>query len=339
MLASGSRPSHTSHSSHPWHTTAPVLRCCVQGLSHPGRWQRSSSLHSHASHCPAAPEPDAASCSDSLTPAQPAVRPAGAAAAGDSTAEAPGHPAAEAWFSLPRVPWGMAKTVQVMVLWLLAYIIIGQVAMPMCLGLLGKTQEELSVRGHALMHLCLDMAQLAVTLLILKHCLKQYQPRKRGLFPVRLGGYWWLVVAAACTVFPLVDWVAVQSVEWFPLETGEVWASQIEASLLGGDWLTNTLYFAIVAICAPLWEEAIFRGFLLASLARYMPPAAAIATSSLLFAMCHFRLQTFLPLLILGCVFSCVYITTRNLLPPTLLHSLWNVFVLVNLLLRPQGAG
>ncbi|GFH17160.1 uncharacterized protein HaLaN_13726, partial [Haematococcus lacustris] len=100
----------------------------------------------------------------------------------------------------------------VMVLWLLAYIIIGQVAMPMCLGLLGKSQEELSVRGHALMHLCLDMAQLAVTLLILKHCLKQYQPRKRGLFPVRLGGYWWLVVAAACTVFPLVDWVAVQSV-------------------------------------------------------------------------------------------------------------------------------
>ncbi|KAG1671715.1 hypothetical protein FOA52_007507, partial [Chlamydomonas sp. UWO 241] len=83
------------------------------------------------------------------------------------------------------------------------------------------------------------------------------------------------------------------------------------------------------------WEEAIFRGFLLASLARYMPVPAAVLSSSLLFAMCHFRLQTFLPLLILGIVFSTVFLATRNLLPPILLHSAWNVFVLFNLLFRP----
>ena len=41
------------------------------------------------------------------------------------------------------------------------------------------------MRGHALLHLCLDLSQLAVTLLILWGCLKQYRPRKRGLFPVR----------------------------------------------------------------------------------------------------------------------------------------------------------
>ncbi len=46
-----------------------------------------------------------------------------------------------------------------MVLWLLAYIIIGQVAMPICLSLLGKSAEDLSVRGHAIMHLCLDLSQ------------------------------------------------------------------------------------------------------------------------------------------------------------------------------------
>lgn len=37
--------------------------------------------------------------------------------------------------------------------------------------------------------------------------------------------------------------------------------------------------------------QAIFRGFLLASLARYMSVQAAVVASSLLFAMCHFRLQ------------------------------------------------
>jgi membrane protease YdiL (CAAX protease family) len=42
-------------------------------------------------------------------------------------------------------------------------------------------------------------------------------------------------------------------------------------------------------------------------------------------------LQTFLPLLVLGMVFSCVFLLTRNLLPPIVLHSFWNVFVLSRL--------
>lgn len=41
--------------------------------------------------------------------------------------------------------------------------------------------------------------------------------------------------------------------------------------------------------------------------------------------------QTFLPLLMLGGVFSAVFVRTRNLLPPIVLHSLWNVYVLSNL--------
>jgi hypothetical protein len=32
-------------------------------------------------------------------------------------------------------------------------------------------------------------------------------------------------------------------------------ASQIEASLSMGDWVTNIAYFSIVSICAPVWEE------------------------------------------------------------------------------------
>lgn len=33
----------------------------------------------------------------------------------------------------------------------------------------------------------------------------------------------------------------------------------------------------------------------------------------------------------LGGVFSAVFVRTRNLLPPIVLHSLWNVYVLSNL--------
>jgi membrane protease YdiL (CAAX protease family) len=31
----------------------------------------------------------------------------------------------------------------------------------------------------------------------------------------------------------------------------------------------------------------------------------------------------------LGSVFSAIFIKTRNLLPPIILHSLWNVYVLM----------
>jgi hypothetical protein len=54
----------------------------------------------------------------------------------------------------------ISAVVQVMVLWLLAYIIIGQVAMPICLSMMGMSADDLSARGHALMHLCLDVAQV-----------------------------------------------------------------------------------------------------------------------------------------------------------------------------------
>lgn len=45
-------------------------------------------------------------------------------------------------------------------------------------------------------------------------------------------------------------------------------------------------------------------------------------------------LQIFIPLLVLGVVFSSVFLITRNLVPPMVLHSAWNIFVLANLLLR-----
>lgn len=90
-----------------------------------------------------------------------------------------------------------------------------QVAVPIGLSVLGLDRDELSARGHALLHLGLDLSQLGVTLGILWGCLRQFRPRKRGLFPMQLESAWTrralLVVAIACCTFPGVDWVAQQS--------------------------------------------------------------------------------------------------------------------------------
>lgn len=258
----------------------------------------------------------------------PAEQPAGSATSSRDAEEEAG---------LPHIPWGITKVLQVMFLWLLAYLLVGQVAVPVALALAGLDRDELSSRGYAVLHLGLDVSELLVTLLILWRCLKDYRPLQLGLFPLRFRGVWnYLTVLAACAIFPAVDWLAQQSVGWFPTDA-DVWTTQLEQSFIGGDWVTNVAYFAVVSICAPIWEEAIFRGFLLMSLTKFFSARVAVLVSSLLFALCHFRLQTFAPLFILGVVFSMVFLKTRNLLPPVLLHSLWNIFVLSNLVLRPGG--
>lgn len=98
--------------------------------------------------------------------------------------------------------------------------------------------------------------------------------------------------------------------------------------------VSNAIYFVVVTVCAPVWEEAIFRGFLLPSLTRYMPLTAAIAVSALSFAGAHFSLQRFLPLVLLGVIFGTLLVRTRNLLPCVLLHSLWNAYIFWQLTCR-----
>ena len=92
------------------------------------------------------------------------------------------------------------------------------------------------------------------------------------------------------------------------------------------------LIFGLTAcVAAPLFEEMIFRGFLLPSLTRYLPVWGAIVSSSLLFAIAHLSLSEVLPLATLGIVLGVVYTRSRNLLAPMLLHSLWNSGTLLSL--------
>lgn len=82
---------------------------------------------------------------------------------------------------------------------------------------------------------------------------------------------------------------------------------------------------------APLFEEIMFRGFLLPSLTRYVPVWGSIILSAFLFAIAHMSLSEVLPLMTLGIILGFVYVKSRNLLAPMLLHSLWNSGTLLSL--------
>jgi hypothetical protein len=100
----------------------------------------------------------------------------------------------------PDIPWGLGKVVQVMGLWLLAYLALGQLVVPALLALLGVDQAALGPRGSALLNLSLDLGQVGITAAILAGCLGHYRPQQRGLFRLAWqGGRWlWIVAAGVC---------------------------------------------------------------------------------------------------------------------------------------------
>jgi uncharacterized protein len=111
----------------------------------------------------------------------------------------------------------------------------------------------------------------------------------------------------------------------------------LQIVLEGKDSTALWLFFGTAAVAAPLFEEFLFRGFLLPSLTRYVPVWAAIGISGLIFGVAHLSLSEILPLTTLGIILGIVYVRTRNLLAPMLLHSLWNSSTLASLFILGNG--
>jgi membrane protease YdiL (CAAX protease family) len=98
------------------------------------------------------------------------------------------------------------------------------------------------------------------------------------------------------------------------------------------------VFFITASVAAPLFEEIMFRGFLLPSLTRYQSPWSAIALSSLLFAIAHLNVSEVIPLATLGMVLGFTYVRSGNLLAPMLLHCLWNSGTLISLFILGSSA-
>jgi hypothetical protein len=85
------------------------------------------------------------------------------------------------------------------------------------------------------------------------------------------------------------------------------------------------LALAVVTILlAPMAEEVLFRGILYPWIKQIGFPRLALWVSSLLFALVHMNMVTFLPLLCLALVLAWLYEFTGNLLASITAHSLFN---------------
>nr|XP_043634894.1 uncharacterized protein LOC122605993 isoform X2 [Erigeron canadensis] len=209
--------------------------------------------------------------------------------------------AVDAVFSAQRwtVPWTAKTILQVMLLWIASFWLVGSWIIPFLAHVSGFRKETLTYRGQALYSLLTDVAE--------------------GL--------------AGCLMFPLVNRLSQVNLNLMPMiPPAPVTVSNVEQSIVARDPMAMALYAIVVSVCAPIWEEVVFRGFLLPSLTRYMPVWCSILVSSLAFALAHFNMQRMLPLVFLGIVMGTVFTRSRNLLPSMLLHSLWNAFVFIDLM-------
>lgn len=86
-------------------------------------------------------------------------------------------------------------------------------------------------------------------------------------------------------------------------------------------------------VSAPVFEEVLYRGFLLPALACFFPMWVAIPASSVLFALHHLNPTMVLPLAMLGLIWAIIYSKSRNLTVTILIHAMWNSRVFLGSLL------
>ncbi|PMB16307.1 CPBP family intramembrane metalloprotease domain-containing protein [Fischerella thermalis CCMEE 5282] len=232
------------------------------------------------------------------------------------------------------VPWDGETILQVFVV---GFFFMGQVLIPIILSLLPipRPAQNLRLQAFYVFLSYILVASGAISVLYLS--IKRFLPLDSDWFRFNLRGKWFLWgFGGYCAALPVVVVVS--------LINQQIWQGQggsnplLQLALESQDSLALGIFFLTAAIAAPLFEEFLFRGFLLPSLTRYMSVWWAIIASSFLFAIAHLSLSEVLPLFALGIVLGVVYTRSRNLLAPMLLHSLWNSGTLLSLFILGSGS-
>ncbi|MEO1372867.1 MAG: CPBP family glutamic-type intramembrane protease [Cyanobacteria bacterium J06635_10] len=226
-----------------------------------------------------------------------------------------------------KTPWDGETILQVFVV---GFFLMGQLLVPLVLQLLPIPRPAPNLRIQALYVLVSYILVASGSLLVLYLSIKQFLPLPEDWFRFRLRDGWLLWgIGGYCAAIPIVVVVSLVNQQLWQGQGGSNPLLQIV--LESQDNFALLIFFSTAAIAAPLFEEFLFRGFLLPSLTRYLPLWGSILFSSFLFAAAHLSLSEILPLTALGIVLGVVYSRSRNLLAPMLLHSLWNSGTLLSL--------
>jgi membrane protease YdiL (CAAX protease family) len=145
-------------------------------------------------------------------------------------------------------------------------------------------------------------------------------------------------MAVACIFLPVAEglkWGSYHLMTNLRLEPQE---QEVVRALRVTDAWSNRLVLGLLALfLAPVVEELLFRGMLYPAIKQAGFPRLAIWGVSLLFALVHANLFTFVPLFVLAILLTLLYEHTDNLLAPITTHALFNAlnFGILYLLEKP----
>ncbi|MGF1494413.1 MAG: type II CAAX prenyl endopeptidase Rce1 family protein [Microcoleaceae cyanobacterium] len=236
-----------------------------------------------------------------------------------------------------KTPWSWETVLQVFVV---GFFFLSQFVAPILfqvgLQLFGIQTADLSSRSQAILTLISYLSLALGGLVVLYLSLRPFLPLPDGWFRLDWLGNWPIWgLGGYLVALPLV--IAVSLLNQL------IWQGQggsnpiLPIALENRDQVALIIFFITASIAAPLFEEIMFRGFLLPSLTRYFPVWGAIVLSSFLFALAHNNISEVIPLTTLGMVLGLVYTRSRNLLSSMLLHSLWNSGTLIGLYVLGSG--
>jgi hypothetical protein len=217
------------------------------------------------------------------------------------------------------------------------FLFMGQLVVPLLISPLRGVLAGEGIRGQALFALLYYLMMAIGAIAVLFWVIRNHRPLPPEWFTFKFRSNWLLWgLGGYLAALPLMLTVS--------LANQQIWQGRggsnplLQTVLEAQDPMALALFFTTAAIAAPLFEELLFRGFLLPSLTRYMPVWGAIALSSFIFAIAHLSLSEVLPLMVLGIVLGIVYTRSRNLLAPMLLHSAWNSITMLGLFLLGSSA-
>ena len=111
--------------------------------------------------------------------------------------------------------------------------------------------------------------------------------------------------------------------------------SKIDELVSNGN-ISGNILIVVTAVIAPFCEEVYFRGFLYPAFKKSFGVAIGIFLSSLLFALAHLEIYSFLPIMIIGWILAYLFEKTKSIFTAIFLHAAYNLILILLLLGRIQ---
>lgn len=235
-----------------------------------------------------------------------------------------------------------------MALWFLSFAGVGFILVPALYRAAGVSVFDLPAEGKATFTFVCQVVETAATLTLIRVLTSSDIERSgaRDLFvysPARpfappRGWAAWAVGGVALSPLVVGSVALLLSATGYEDSVGGQGTVDGVATMIDLDLPTYLYLLSVTGVLAPILEETVFRGFLLASLTKFMPTWAAVVASSVGFGLAHLSARDLPVLSALGMLLGFSYVRSRNLLTPIVIHGAWNSGVLTLLFyLASQG--